>query len=162
MLVERNVFNSNSKANFPSFLFLFLHKGNSKSNDDDLLLNRFLNIYLTSNEPKRPPSVRIEQNSFFDFFFLNFIDLEFVHRRINDEIIDQFISSKSNNFVHSKRIRSFQSDAHSFLVQNFHSPVICYHCQNALIGVQRQGSMCQRSFVRSFEYFHFLRIFFRL
>ncbi|CAF1093687.1 unnamed protein product [Adineta ricciae] len=53
--------------------------------------------------------------------------------------------SGSNNKIQTIRpLIPLRNDLHDFMIANFHVTAMCDDCQNALIGIVRQGFVCQR------------------
>ncbi|CAF1026594.1 unnamed protein product [Adineta steineri] len=60
---------------------------------------------------------------------------------------DDSSRTMSGSNIKSQTIRSLiplRNDLHDFMIANFHVTAMCDDCQNALIGIVRQGFVCQR------------------
>lgn len=57
----------------------------------------------------------------------------------NEKILSRFLPRAIN----SEDLPPSPSE-HQFLIETFHSPLVCHQCENALLGLVRQGFICRR------------------
>lgn len=61
----------------------------------------------------------------------------------NSSINDEIRSESSLNYDESKKKSSSNNSIHQFLVRTFSSPTKCNHCTSLMVGLTRQGVVCE-------------------